>query len=44
MEGWTVKDEDSKKRFIAHIEELFAKHGHIAIQYSDRKAANDGAE
>jgi hypothetical protein len=37
MEGWTVKDEDSKKRFIAHIEELYAKHGHIAIQYTTAK-------
>ena len=37
MEGWTVKDEDSKKRFVAHIEELYAKHGHIAIQYTTKK-------
>ena len=37
MEGWTIKSEDSKKRFIEHIEELYAKHGHIAVQYSTAK-------
>jgi 3-phenylpropionate/cinnamic acid dioxygenase small subunit len=37
MEGWTVKDDDSKKRFIAHIEELYAKHKRIEIQYTTAK-------
>ncbi len=37
MEGWTVKDKKSKELFVAHIEELFEKHGHIAIQYSTAK-------
>ena len=37
MEGWTVKDKRSKELFVAHIEELFEKHGHVEIQYTTKK-------
>ena len=37
MEGFTVNSEESKKRFIARMEELYEKHGHIAVQYSTAK-------
>jgi len=37
MEGFTVNSEESKKRFLARMEELYEKHGHIAVQYTTAK-------
>ena len=37
MEGFTVNSEESKKRFMARMEELYEKHGHIAVQYTTTK-------
>jgi hypothetical protein len=37
MEGFTVNSEESKKRFIARMEELYEKHGHVAVQYTTAK-------
>ena len=37
MIGWTIKNEEAKNQFIARVEELFEKHGHIEIQYSTEK-------